>query len=203
MLSSKPSQRAIWYTRMKSFGNHFRVQDYASTRMQTFDSGVASVFQVPTPNASDVSVHYVGVLKDILKLNYGLMHTTIMLFRCEWMKRQDNRGNPTYVRDEAGFLIVNFRHKLLKTSDPFIFPSQATQVFFSDEVRKPGWKVVLRKEAQSRREAVDTSNVFVTTTVESAGLIAPKTVPNPPETASLVGAIELFAEENLLAHAQY
>jgi hypothetical protein len=119
------------------------------------------------------------------------------------MKRQDNRGNPTYVRDEAGFLVVNFRHKLLKTSDPFIFPSQATQVFFSDEVRKPGWKVVLRKEAQSRREAVDTSNVFVTTTVESAGLIVPETVPNPPETASLVGAIELFAEENLLAHAQY
>jgi hypothetical protein len=148
--------------------------------MQTFGSGVAFVFQVPTPDASDVSVHYVGVLKDILKLNYRLMRTPIMLFRCEWMKRQDNRGNPTYVWDKEGFLVVNFRHKLPKTSDPFIFPSQATQVFFSDEVRKPGWKVVLKKEERSRREAIDTSDVFVTTMVESAGLIAPETGPNPP-----------------------
>jgi hypothetical protein len=55
--------------------------------MQTFNSGVAYVFQVATPDASDVSVHYVGVLKDILKLNYGQMRTPIMLFRYEWMKR--------------------------------------------------------------------------------------------------------------------
>ena len=186
---------------MKSFGNHFQVQDDASTRMQTFDSRVASVFQVPTPNTSDVFVHYVGVLKDILKVNYGPMHTPIMLSRYKWMKRHDNRRNSTYIRDEAGFLVVNFQHKLSKTSYPFIFPSQATKVFFSDEVRKPSWKVVLRKEAQSRREVVDTSDIFVTTTVESLGLIAPKTVPNPPKTASLVGAIELSAKKNLLAHA--
>lgn len=52
---------------------------------------------------------------------------------------------------------------------------------------------MLRKEAQSKREAVDTSDVFVTTTVESLGLIALETLPNPPKIASLVGAIELSA----------
>jgi hypothetical protein len=47
LLTSKPSQIATRYTRMKAFGNHFRVADESSTRMQTYDSGVASVFQVP------------------------------------------------------------------------------------------------------------------------------------------------------------
>jgi hypothetical protein len=122
MFSTKPSQRALQYTRTKAFGNHFRVEDDSSTRMLTYDSGVASVFQVPSADATDVSVHYVEVLKDILKLDYGPVRTPIILFRYEWMKRQDNRGNPTYIRDDAGFLVVNFKHKLPKTSDPFIFP---------------------------------------------------------------------------------
>jgi hypothetical protein len=84
------------------------------------------VFQVRTPHARDVSVNNIGVLKDILKLNYRPMRTPITLFHCKWMKRHDNRNNPTYVRDDAGFLVVNFWHMLLKSSDPFIFPSQAT-----------------------------------------------------------------------------
>ena len=111
---------------------------------------MASVFEVPSADARDISVHYVGVLKDILKLDYGPMNTPIVLFRCEWLKTQDNRGNATYVRDDAGFLIVNFRHKLPRMADPFIFPSQATQVFFSDVPEKVGWKVVLQKEARTK-----------------------------------------------------
>jgi hypothetical protein len=30
--------------------------------------------------------------------------------------------------------------------EPFIFPSQVTQVFFSDDLKKPSWKVILKKE---------------------------------------------------------
>jgi hypothetical protein len=88
MMSTKPSQRVVCYTRMKAFENHFRVEDVASTWLQTYDSGVASIFQVPMPDARDVSMNYVGVLKDILKLDYKLVRTLIILFRCEWMKRQ-------------------------------------------------------------------------------------------------------------------
>jgi hypothetical protein len=54
LLSTKPSQRAFRYTRMKAFGNHFRVEDTASTTMQTYDCGVASVFQVPVVDARDL-----------------------------------------------------------------------------------------------------------------------------------------------------
>jgi hypothetical protein len=203
LLTTKPSQIATRYTRMKAFGNHFRVADESSRRLMTYDSGIASVFHVPMADAEAMSVNYVGVLQDILQLDYGPLHSPIILLRCEWMKRHDNRGNPTYVRDEAGFLVVSFRHKLPRLSKPFIFASQATQVFFSEEPGKPGWKVVLRKEAQARREVVDTSDAFISTSVQSNGLRAPEVIPTPPSTASLVGAVELSPEDTRLASLEY
>lgn len=203
LLATKPSQKASRYTKMLSYGNHFRVDDGDIGRFQTYNCGVASVFQVPSVDARDVSVNYVGVLKDILKLDYGPTHHPIVLFRCEWVKHHDSRGNATYVRDDAGFLLVNSRHKLPRMSEPFIFSSQATQVFFSDVPQKPGWKVVLQKEARAKREVVDTSDFFITTTVESAGLTAPQSIPSRPQVPSLIGAEELSEVENLLAQATY
>jgi hypothetical protein len=135
---------------MKAFGNHFCVDDDTSRRLQTYNSGVASVFHVPIEDARDVAVNYVGIVKDILKLNYRSVHTPVILLRCEWVRGHDNRGNSTYIRDEAGFLFVNFQHKMPKLAEPFIFPSQATQVFYSDDIRKGGWKVVLWNEARAR-----------------------------------------------------
>ncbi len=84
------------------------------------------------------------------------MHTHVIIFRCEWVKGVDNQGNVTYVKDDYGFLIVNFRHRLPLMVEPFKFPFQMTQVFFFDDLRKLGWKVILKKEARSRREVVDT-----------------------------------------------
>lgn len=199
LLSKNPSQRATRYTRVTAFGNHFRVEDLSTRHLLSYNSGVASVFQEVAENAEESSVNYVGVLKDVLELDYGALSTKIILLRCEWVKRQDSRGNPTYTKDESGFLVVNFRHKLPRLAEPFIFPSQATQVFFSDVPERPGWKVVLRKEARARREVVDSGDAFISTTVESRGLRAPHSVPIPTETVSLVGAIELSEEENMLA----
>jgi hypothetical protein len=172
--------------------------------LQTYDSGIASLFEMPTANSqSEVSLHYVGVLQDILKLDYGPLRTPVILFRCEWFKREDNRGNPAYMRDDAGFMVVNSRHKLPKMSEPFIFPSQDTQVLFSNDLTKPGKKVVLRKEARSKREEQDIKNVFITTSLEVQGMSAPKRVPPPPITTSLIGAIELSNVDNLLAIAKF
>ena len=204
LLVGRPSQKATRYTRMRAFGNHFRVEDSQSALLSTYDSGVASIFEMPTADSqSEVSLNYVGVLQDILKLDYGPLQTPVILFRCEWFKRDDNRRNPAYVRDDAGFMVVNTRHKLPKMSEPFIFPSEATQVFFSNDLTKPGWKVVLRKEARSKREEQDTTNVFITTSSEVRGMSAPERVPPPPSAPSLVGAIELSDVDNLLAIAKF
>jgi hypothetical protein len=61
----------------------------------------------------------------------------------------------------------------------------------------------LQKEARSRREVVDTSDVFITTTVEANGLIALEDISIPPLTVSLDGAIELSAKEHLLATTKF
>jgi hypothetical protein len=203
LLCTKPSQRAIQYTKMRAFGHHFRVDDEAASRLQTYNSGIASIFNVPIEDTRDVSVNYVGVVKDILKLNYGALHNPVILLCCEWIKRKDNCGNPTYLRDEAGFLVVNSRHKLSSMLEPLIFPSQATQVFFSDDPGKPGWKVVLSNVPRARREIADTSDVFVTISVKTTGLTAPAHVPAPPTVLSLDSATTLFAEEHMLASAKY
>jgi hypothetical protein len=60
----------------------FRVEDEASSRMLTYDNGIASVFQVPLVDAREVSVNYVGVVKDILKLDYGSLSSPVILLRC-------------------------------------------------------------------------------------------------------------------------
>jgi hypothetical protein len=56
---------------------------------------------------------------------------------------------------------------------------------------------------ESRKEVVDTSNVFITTTVEASGLISLEVVSTPPLVVSLDGAIELLAKEHLLATAKF
>jgi len=109
----------------------------------------------------------------------------------------------TYVKDDYGFLIVNFQHRLPLMAKPFIFPFQVTQVFFFDDLRKPGWKVILKKEARSRREIVDIENVFIITTIEVSGLTTPTRLPTPPNTTSLIGAIEFSKKNNLLTTARF
>jgi hypothetical protein len=54
LLSWKPSQRATRYLRMKAYRNHFRVDDPTTTQLQTYDSGVASNFHVPTKDAQEI-----------------------------------------------------------------------------------------------------------------------------------------------------
>ena len=72
---------------MKAFGNHFRVEDDISSCLLTYDSGMASVFQVPVDDAQDVTVNYIGVVKNILKIDYGLVNTLVILLRCEWIRQ--------------------------------------------------------------------------------------------------------------------
>jgi len=175
------------------------VDDRDTHNFQTYNSGVASIFSVPTADARDISVNYVGVLIDILKLDYGPLHTPMVLFRCQWMKTTNSRGNAIYVKDDASFLMVNFLHKLPHMFEPFIFSSQATQVFFFHVPKKPGWKIVLQKEARAKREVLDSVDVFISTTIETTGLTAPEVVPTPSQLPSLIGAIKLSPQDNLLA----
>ena len=64
--------------RMKAYGNHFWVEDQQSATLQTNDSIVASVFHISSTKTDSTTLNYVGVLNDILKLNYGPLLTPII-----------------------------------------------------------------------------------------------------------------------------
>ncbi len=111
---------------MRVYGNHYKVNEGgAETTMATYDFGVASIFQQPQATHEGIalgSIEYVGVLKDIILLDYGPVSQLMVLFKCDWVIHGSDRwGNPTYKRDEDGFLLANFRHLKAYIDEPYVF----------------------------------------------------------------------------------
>lgn len=85
---------------------------------------------------------YYGKLKDIFELDYyGTFK--VVLFRCDWV--DIHRGVRT---NEDGSVCVNFS-KLMHTGrnlqdDPFVFSSQAKQVFYVEDEMRKGWLHVVK-----------------------------------------------------------
>ncbi len=73
-LSIRPQLFASRYTIFKAYGNHYRVSlDTHGTTMATYDSKVALIFQQEQQSLKGNTfgiIQYVGVLRDIILLNY-------------------------------------------------------------------------------------------------------------------------------------
>jgi hypothetical protein len=96
----KPKPIALRYTKMRAYGNHYRVNEGgAKTTMATYDFGVVSIFQQPQATHEGTtlgSIQYVGVLKDIILLDYGHVSQLVVFFKCDWVTHgSDKWGNPT------------------------------------------------------------------------------------------------------------
>jgi len=157
-LSIPPSFTASASKKITAYGNDFQIEDGSTNMLVAYASGVASGFQ-QSEGSEDVLgvIQYVGIFKQILKLDYGPMSSPIVLFHCSWVKNgTDSRGNPTFNRDNASFLLANFRHLLHELHQPFVLPSQIHQVFFWNDPKTPFWKVLLHREPRSRRVLVNT-----------------------------------------------
>ena len=70
------------YTRVTAFGNHFRADDESSASLRSYNSGIASVFEETFATSAEISVNYVGAVKDVLQLDYGALNLEIILLRC-------------------------------------------------------------------------------------------------------------------------
>jgi hypothetical protein len=83
LLSIPPSTKTCSYKIIKAYGSHFRVDDQTIVGCVTYDNGVASFFNhnnVDDNHHPSRQLQYVGVLKDILQLDYGTMSTPTFLF---------------------------------------------------------------------------------------------------------------------------
>jgi hypothetical protein len=87
---------------------------------------------------------------------------------------------------------------LVNGNEPFVFPSQVQQVFYSDDSSNPWWKVILHKEPWSKRMFLNTYGEYISTKKYGSVLDAWGAMPNAPTIPSNVGAILLFWEESLL-----
>ncbi|XP_021732999.1 uncharacterized protein LOC110699763 [Chenopodium quinoa] len=85
---------------------------------------------------------YYGKLKEILELDYYGSYK-VLLFRCDWVDiRRGIKTNPN------GSVRINFS-KLMHTGrflrdDPFVFSSQAKQVFYIEDEIQKGWCHVVK-----------------------------------------------------------
>ena len=200
-LSNPPLLTCKRYAKMKAYGNHWRVEDEVTSSWTNYDCGVAC-FEA-NDQVQRTGKDYVGILQDILVPDYGDLKTQVIIFSCVWKKRTDNHNNNTYVRDADGFLVVNFKHNIPKSVDPYVFPSQCTQVFFSDDDLRPTgsqWKVILRKEARGRRKIEEDDDLFITTIVATdGGVVYGNSLLNQSAEPNLTGAIVLNDIDNAIA----
>jgi hypothetical protein len=98
-------------------------------------------------------------------------------------------------------LLVNFCNLKAEVTEPFVFPSQVQQVFYANEPSTPWWKVVLHKEARSKRIIAENSEEIGTPIDNVIGTKVPLIIPEVLSNTTLVGAIELIGTKVILVAA--
>ena len=130
-MSWLPSSRVCSFRSMTAYGSHFRIEvEDGGVPHVTFDSGVAELEARSDVNHCsgqrvEVKIVRVGILKDILVLNY--VNTNIVLMVVSWVAK-DTEMQPRLMRDAHGFWLANLAAVPRCTKDPYILPSVATQV---------------------------------------------------------------------------
>ena len=96
----------------------------------SYDSGVAELQclvqeRSTVANAARVQLVRVGVLKNILVLNYG--NLSIVLMVVSWVAKHTD-DQPRLRQDEHGFWIANMTARPRDTTNPYLLPALASQV---------------------------------------------------------------------------
>ena len=146
-LAAGPDSVAWTYNACNVNGFHFRVKGMDDHRV-TQNSGVAlkaetlSYASRRDNNPRVGVVYYYGQLTDIIKVRYSNSMPYVM-FKCNWI--DNNHGKK---EDGLKFTLVNFNHLLYRDNrvidEPFIFASQAEQVWYASDALAPQWHVVVK-----------------------------------------------------------
>lgn len=143
-LHCPPSQHAWSFAAMWAYGSHFSCNLETRPSTVSFDSGIAEI-----PPSSTCTQIDVGILRDIILVSYGTL--TPVLMEGSWIKSRD-QGRRVVRKDSYGFWMVQYSCREAPESDnPYVYPSNVSQVFFVTDAADPAWKVVLRHDPRSKR----------------------------------------------------
>jgi hypothetical protein len=144
-LSRGPLQNSTCFAGYDMNGFRFRIESRDKNRC-TQNSGV-----VVSAEGSTISenAEYYGILTEIIELQF-LGGRRVPLFRCKWVDIFNKKRG--IKKDVYGLVSVNFKC-LLRTNEPFVLASQASQVFFVKDNLIKGWHLVVKMQPR------DTYNV--------------------------------------------
>lgn len=143
-LSMGPNRTMREYKQLVINGYRFNIHS-RSVNMATQNSGVMlsattgcyASSRDSQPRTEDLN--YYGVVEKIVILDY-YFKGRIALMKCDWFDTLSQSGMKT---DECGFTLVNMQ-RYLRTEEPYILASQASQVFYVSDPLEPQWGVVVR-----------------------------------------------------------
>ena len=131
-LSKLPRPIVKRHNSMYAYGYHFRIDDEGGRSNVSYDSGIACIAtQTCTSSRADqnpveAALQYVGILKDIIDVDYGHLQYTIL--KCSWIRPDMQGRNRTMRVDEHGFWSVRFNARQYPAVEPYIMPVHAKQV---------------------------------------------------------------------------
>ena len=140
-------------------------------RKQTQDSGVCmrAITQFRASgkdkNFKEAETTYYGVIQQIIELDYIDFKQTV--FYCDWVKVED-KINGCKIDHVSSLITVNLgklKNKDSVNDEPFILASEASQVFYSKDLKNNGWSVVLHTP---RRLTTNVDDIEFPTVYQSA-----------------------------------
>ena len=147
-LVNGPMFKARSYVKYQVNGFRFSPKSYEE-RLLTQDSGVCmraiTKFRASgkDKNYKEAETKYYGVIQQIIELDYIDFKQTV--FYCDWVKVED-KVNGCKIDPISNLIMVNLgklKSKDRVNDEPFILASEATQVFYSKDLKNDGWFVVL------------------------------------------------------------
>lgn len=153
-LSVPSSSMAESYSYMWAYGALFRCNlEEDATSHATYDCGVCTLVSERDPDSIEV-----GILKNILRISFSGWNMIIM--KIEWLKHEDE-GRSSLKKESMGFWTCKFTAREDRCRiNSFLYPVNANQVFFIEDVLSPGWKIILRHEPRGRRVGGTCINPF-------------------------------------------
>ncbi len=112
-MSMPPTLEAMSYQTMHAYGNHIRAAS-VKEHLTISDYGIMATFEeeyILGPNDQIpilAKLEYVGWVKEILELNYGVLNTIILL--CNWVKANYTRSSATFKYGFTRELFIPYSH---------------------------------------------------------------------------------------------